>query len=731
MLPSPLIGASLATALVLAPLAAQQGDPRTRPRLDATRVSGEVTLDGRLDEADWRRAPMTAPFVQVEPVQGGPVSLGTEVRVLFDQDNLYVGFTCHDSAGPAGIRVQDLRRKFDYFENDLVGVSLDPFLDGRNAVAFQVTPYGTQRDLQVYDGDNYNRQWEGVWRVRTTISDSGWTAELAIPWSTMRYRADGGPWGVNFHRIVRRTNEYSGWVAWPRNLNPYRMDYAGTLEGLTPPPPSADVRVRPYALLDGRREGPGGGAREELRPEVGGEVIWSPTSSSQLELTLNTDFAQADVDRQVVNLSRFSVFFPERRRFFLESATLFTAGLESEYVLQPFFSRRIGLGAGGQPIPIQGGLRGVRRTARSELGALLIRQDGANGQGPSSFGVARASRNVGGSSRIGVLVTGRLDEAGDARGETRSGVVGADWFTRLGPEVTFNGQVSRSTSSTPGGEGTGGYFFLGRQTNTLYTGLIGALATQGYDPSTGFVSRNNVLLASPAVIADWRPAWRPNWVRSLSPALVSFLYLGASDLVLQEGYIQAYVDVVPNSGGIFYPFVERWFQRPTAAFDLLPGVTVPAGTQDYWRYGVRLQTNQSARAGVDVTASTGGFFDGGSEALSATARLAPSPRVAFEVTYDVNRLRDIGLQGRDLVTHLVAPELRLALNPRVQLSAFWQYNSEREQGTWNARFAWEFAPLSYVYLVYNDQRSIAASTPRPANLPRQQLVMKLVYLHQF
>jgi hypothetical protein len=371
----------------------------------------------------------------------------------------------------------------------------------------------------------------------------------------------------------------------------------------------------------------------------------------------------------------------------------------------------------------------VRRDARSALGALAIRQDGFGGSGPSTFGVARYSRNIGAVARLGGLAAARLDQAGELKTRRESGVIAADWFTRFGSSTVFNGMLSASTSSGTGGEGLGGFAFLGYTTNSIYAGLIEALATRDYTPAMGFVSRPDVILTSPAVIGDWRPRWKPSFIRRFRPAVVAYLFNAASDLSLQEGYIQTYVDFAFESGALVYPYLQRDFQRPSEPFELLNGVTVPAGNLDAWRYGLFAKSNESARVSGRVDASWGGFFGGRAARYDATVRFAPTPRLALAVSYQINRLHSVGASG-DVTTHLFAPELRVALDPRVQLSAFYQYNSAIKQGALNARFSWEFAPLSYLYLVYNDRRAVGSQDPTAPDLPLRQVVLKAVYLYQ-
>ena len=357
--------------------------PDNPPTLEAFRATNEVQIDGRLDEVDWQQASPVSGFTQEEPEQGAPPSFDTEVRVLYDNDNLYISAVCFDTNGPSGIRVQDLRRDFDFFENDVFGVSLDPFSDGRNAIIFQVNPYGVLRDLQVTDGTIFNIDWDATFEARTSIEEDRWVVEIAIPWNVLRYSQEQDKWGINFVRGIRRLGEFSGWSLWPRVFTPYRMDYAGILENIEPPPPSTNLRVQPYLVMRDERVGEMQALFDAVTPEIGGDVKWAVTPNTVLDLTVNTDFAQADADRQVVNLSRFSVFFPERRAFFLENASLFRVG--SSIAALPFFSRRIGLDTFGQPIPIDAGARMISRTGSRNIGALFVRQRSNDYQPCESF----------------------------------------------------------------------------------------------------------------------------------------------------------------------------------------------------------------------------------------------------------------------------------------------------------------------------------------------------------
>ncbi len=696
--------------------------PDPRPIVRAERAVGTIQIDGRLDEADWARAGVTTGFRTASPTINAPTAYRTDVRVLFTTDAIVVGAMLFDSLGARGVRVQDMRRDFETTQNDNFQVVLDPLHDTRSAVSFQVTPFGALRDLQAFDGgDQTNADWDGVWRARTVRSDSGWSVEIEIPWASLRYVRDGRAWGVNFARFARRTVELSGAVPWPRQFSPYRMTFAADLVGLEPPPASANIRMRPFALGESSRESD----RNRSLGRIGGEVLWSPTANALLELTANTDFAQADVDRQVVNLRRFSVFFPERRQFFLENTDVINPkGIDGEYTVQPFFSRRIGLADDGTPLPITGGGRYSWRTSRASAGALLIRQGASASTPGATYGVLRGSRFLSGATRVGAFAAVREDDALGTRPGQRNLVTAVDGLTRIGETVQLNGMLSTSTSGDT--TGVAATWFAGRDTPGLYTGVLGAYVTEEYAPQTGFVSRSNVWLTSPAIVGTVQPSWRPRSVLWFKPALVSYLYQTPGTGTLQEGYVQAFVDVFHTNGALWYPYVERHFQRPTQPVSLVRGTEIAAGTHDYTRFGVYAATDRSAALSLVANLSGGTFFDGRLERLFSVLRYAPSARVSLAATYEVNRLRQIGTQDTSVTTHLLAPELRLYATPRVQLSSFYQYNTDVQRGSLNARASWEFTPLSFVYLVYNDRHAVSGGIAAPS----RQLVLKLVWMRQ-
>jgi hypothetical protein len=708
-------------------------DSSTRRRITARRAQGAISLDGRLLEPDWQRAPAASQFVKVRPDYELTTRFPSEVRVLFDDEHLYIGAFNRDSAGLSSLRMPDLRRDFTSAESDVFAVTFGPLGDGRTAFQLQVSPLGSQADVQAFDGGaTFSFSWDAMWRTRTTRSDSGWVAEIAIPWTSLRYAKGVGSWDINFVRNTRRAAQWSAWVPYPRQFSSWRLTYSGLLDSITPPPPRANLRSRLYGLTESRRSSAVGGFNGSTG-DVGGELIWAPSANSLFEATVNTDFAQADVDRQVVNLTRFSVFFPEQRQFFLENADLLTAsssgtarptgGTANPFVVQPFFSRRIGLGVDGTPRPIVGGARYGFRTGRTAVGALAMRQGGI---GPteidaSDFGVARASQFFGRSTRFGGLVAYR----DGSRGGAGSNVVSAvDMLTRFGEQVQLSAMVS--TSAQDGETGTAASWALSRRTPSSSLGLAGAYVNDRYSPSTGFVSRPNVIMTSPTADITLQPAWRPARLVWIRPELFTLFFHDPASKSLQEARLLVNAEFLGVTGGTLTPFVEHNLQRPVSNVALLPGVTIAPGAYDYSRFGMDVSSDQSAKIAVSTRLSAGGFFDGTQEQATVSGRWSPNPYVSVRASYEINRLQSLGTQDTSLVTHLVGPELRASLSPRVHWSAFYQHNTVQKSGALNARFSWEFAPLSFFYIVYNDGQPILDGL-----MPRSRsLIVKLSWLKQ-
>ena len=508
---------------------AQEGDqnfppPETPEEIRATRTTGKITIDGKLNEADWQNAAPITNFFRVEPVQGGTIKNPTTVRVLFDNSNLYFGVFAADSLGRAGVRMQDLRRDFNSGENDVFGIQIDAQNTKQYAASFQTTPYGNQLDLQSFNDSNSDRDWNALWSVRTQRTDNGYYAEFAIPFKSIRYDkpVDGVPvaWGITFYRLARKDFEKTVFPAIPQSFSQNRMVYAAKLTGLEVPPPSANIRVEPYTLYQYDENKAGSMITDKSsEPKIGGDVKWAINPNAVLDLTINTDFAQADVDRAVNNLERFNIFFPERRQFFLENSGIWAGGGNSQ--LRPFFSRTIGLENtfNAAPAPLDAGVRYTDRNENRTIAALAVRQRDTDNSPASTFGVARYMQNYGKENNVGAMVTYRLDDSSSDLGVSSQNntTISIDGFMRPKSEITISYLLSTSLDSE-GDTGYAGRLFAGARTNKYYLGYLNTFVSNAYSPDMGFVFQKDVMYHSPGGYAIVRPKSLP-FVRRWDPGV--------------------------------------------------------------------------------------------------------------------------------------------------------------------------------------------------------------------
>ena len=371
-------------------------------RMAAVYIESPLTIDGELDEPQWKLSEVAKDFIQNEPDTGEPATERTEVRLLYDDENLYLGVYCYDSAGREGLTVTQISRDFGPGDGDHFAMIFDTFNDHRNGYVFGTNPRGAKREGQMGgDGERRTYDWDAIWHVESKITDEGWQAEFAIPFRTLRFRdIEEQVWGLNFTRRIRRKNESMHWSPIPRPYRLSKVSYAGTLDGLSGIRQGRNFYVKPYISAPILR-------REEddvdFLPDAGLDIKYEITPGLTLDVTLNTDFSQVEADQQQINLTRFPLFFQEKRDFFLENATMFQvrrAGRARSRNLIAFFSRRIGLER-GRVIPILGGARLTGRVDKYRLGFLSIQTDNFEELSSTNFSVARIRRNIFQNSDVG------------------------------------------------------------------------------------------------------------------------------------------------------------------------------------------------------------------------------------------------------------------------------------------------------------------------------------------
>ncbi|MEP6613507.1 MAG: DUF5916 domain-containing protein, partial [Mucilaginibacter sp.] len=710
-----------------------------RRQLRATKISTSIDIDGKLTEQEWALAPPSPQFIQVEPYQGKPTAFETQVKVLYNQKYLYFGIVLHDPLGKKAIRATDFMRDFDFMKHDLVNLSFDAFNDKRNAMVFATNAYGVQRDLLAFDDLYFDIDWNGLWEVRTTRSDSGWVAEIAIPWKTLRYpkRTDSiQSWGLNIYRNRRLTNEISAFSPFPRVFSATHMNYAGELTNLQPPPPATNIRVQPYVLTSyDHYSNFGAGVKpQSTHFKAGGDLKWAINSNAILDLTAHTDFAQADADLQVNNITRFSVFFPEKRQFFLENASLFGVGV-SQFAdgsggamrYQPFFSRNIGLDDNGNPIPIVGGGRFVYRSSNLNYGAIVMRQASDHDLPGTNFFVGRVSENFGSQNRIGALVSVK-NQPGASNIEST-----VDGFFRLGESQSVNAILTQSSTTNTGKKGFGGVLQYINSTNQYKIWWTESLITKDFDPQLGFVSRKDVIGTTPGMNYYYRGALLPfkSFIRAFEPGVLPEFYYTASTGKFAEMSLAFYPIWFNLQSGAYlgYGFTPTR-QHLTEPFTPLD-VNIAPGDYNYTVHNILLSTDPSKIINLMLDWKNGSYFNGHLTSADWKLQFAPIPYISLLGEFNQNHFTGVGDQKANKNVNLYILQGRFALNPRVQLTGIYQKNSFDNADNYNIRLSWEFSPLSYVYLIYNRGVTGVANNLTVHPQTEDHLIAKVSYLQQF
>jgi Domain of unknown function (DUF5916)/Carbohydrate family 9 binding domain-like len=705
-------------ALVSSAAAAQPLPHEQTKSAAAARISATFNLDGVLDEAAWSQAQVISDFVQQEPHVNEPATERTEVRVLATADALYFGITCAEAGG---VTARERRRDNPLADDDRFEIVLDTFHDHRNAYHFAINPLGTQYDaLATDEGRDVNVEWDERWWAETRITPSGWTAEIRIPLNALRSDERLDTFGMNFLRFTRRTNEKVLWTAWDRDFQFLQVSQAGHLTGIGGLETGLKLRIKPYGL-GGMRRNAAIGAREPVS-DVGLETVkFSVTSALTAELSVNTDFAQTEVDEAVVNLTRFPLFFPEKREFFLERAGIFEFGLggrrggQAERNLQMYFSRRIGLTEDRQPVPIIAGAKLIGRAAGIDLGVLSVQTDRVDLTPRSNYTVVRGKRNVLARSNIGAFMSNRQSSAAEY-----NRVAGADATFTLFKNTDVQGFLARSW--TPGRNGDA---FAGRAKYNWFTDKYELFAEHLYvgpdfQHDVGFVRRSDVQRSNVAAI--WQPRPGVFDIRNL---------VFRSELVYltdTHGRLQAREQV--------FQATSRWqsddairfnstaiFDRLDRPFEISPGVILPAGDYSFREEFVEGEVGGKRRLSGRVRYTAGEFYSGDHHALRITPAFKPTSVVSLEANYELN---DVALPQGTFTTHVLNARANFNPSNRWLTTTLVQYDSASRRQVVYGRINFIYRPGDDIFLVVD--RSNERGTSRPAEYT---LLLKMTYSLDF
>lgn len=670
------------------------------PAAAAVEASAAIQLDGRLSEPAWGQAPAATGFIQREPRPGLPATEETEFRVLYDARGLYFGIRAYDREPGRLVRdlhgrdVIALQGRNDYWgDDDTVSILLDTFLDRRNAYYFSVNPNGSKTDALVTgEGQTRNFDWQGVWEAAATVDEQGWTAEIFIPWTTLRFPPVRTPrLGLNVQRVIRRKSEETFWAPLSLDESLWWMSKAGHLDGVTLPKTTRTLELKPFATGSWSRGASFGGSARDLEPGV--DVKIGITDGLTADVTYNTDFAQVEVDAQQVNLTRFPLFFPEKREFFLENSGLFEVGVER--LVQLFFSRRIGLDEGGEPVPIAAGGRLTGRLRGFELGALYIQTEATGTVPRARHTVLRLRRNFLRRSTAGVLFTD-FSQGADGTGNR---LVAVDVDLNPWRYLGFNAYLAKSASEgvNTGEWSTGG--ILHWNTDAFGARVVFVDHQENFRPGLGFLPRGSLRQYQPGARYVFRP--RGGLLRTV-------LIRGVTDRTYDRDWVAQSLNswmhtiVTLDSGDELQVQYNHRFEHVDRTFRIHT-VAMPAGDFTFGNQFVRMASSAHRRLSVSARYEWGGFYSGRRESWNLQGTLKAGAHLAFLPRYERNRVQ---LPQGAFVTNLAGVRVNVAPTNRLTFNAFLQYNDAIERLTTNVRVDVIYRPGSNLFFVYNERRDL-------------------------
>jgi hypothetical protein len=724
----PLVPLCLAIFAVPVPASGSSasGEP---PDVRAVPVDTAPRIDGFLDEEVWETAPAARDFIQKQPAEGRPASEDTEVRVLYTRTDLFIGVMCFDSQPERIIANIKRRDSEDILQNDHIRILLDTFRDRRNGYIFVTNPLGARYDLQVrkegkQEGStrianpNLNTDWDAVWEVKARILKNGWSAEIAIPLHCLRYhtRSSEG-WGLNILRNIRRKNEESTWAPLPRNLEFYKVSLAGTLQGLDKMEKSLNLQVKPYVLGDATAERAAGGPLEvKGHLDAGLDLKYGLTSDLTAELTVNTDFSQVEADEQQINLTRFSLYYPEKREFFLENAAVFSVGTPEDAMI--FFSRRIGLSGAGEEIPLLGGIKVAGKAGRFNLGIINLQSRSVDDIPANNFTVLRLSRDVLGQSAVGLMVTNR--QSSESGNWNRAFSLDGDFV--FGENFSLSGYCA--VTATPGLEGENRAVKLGFNWLSDLWDIYGYCfdIQNNFNAEMGFVKRTGIRRGQ--IHIGFTPEPDFPGIRRLNPHIfVAYTDDRHGTLLMREWHAHLNVELI--NGGSFGIQANRFREFVDVPFEIQTDVIVPVAVYDESDWKIDFKTDKSRNLSFEAGYKQGGFYGGKSRILELCCGFRPLPNLTGEVDLVYN---DIDLPQGAFVNHLLLTRLVYTFTTRLYLMSLVQWNSETDSVDVNLRLNFIYRPGSSLYLVYNENRWVKGM---PYGVEGRSLALKMNYLFNF
>ena len=708
-----------------------------RPSLEAAVIPPDAALafDGRLDESFWQDVAASDAFAQQEPREGDAPTERTELRVVYDKNNLYIGAMLYDS-DPDGILSFQRQRDAALSTDDRFMWILDTYDDGRSAYFFEINPGGLMGDglLTTGQGTSINKDWDGIWEARVARGAYGWSAEIRIPFRTLNFNPEQEAWGINFQRTVRRKNEELVWSGYRRNQGLFRPQNAGQLVGLRDLSQGLGLEVTPYALAEANRTWTDGALQTDPLADAGFDLTYSVTTNLRASLTINTDFAETEVDQRRVNLTRFPLRFPEQRDFFLEGSSVYRFAPSSGP--DPYFSRRIGL-EGGRPIPIQAGARLAGQVGRFDVGFLQVRTGRTGEVNAEDFTVARVKAHIFSESTLGFIYTRRSTHDGADLGLQDRHTVGVDLELgtsrfRGNKNVQFQAFFVAHNDAFVDAETD----FFDRTTRGVRISFPNRPFFfhasyrefgSAYDPAVGFNRRNGFRRFQPSVGYSWLLSDHP-LLREYSVDLRHEYLMGLDFKPETVNTTLTPIELRFESGDEIAFSVGHDFERLREPFDIRRDGSIIIPADSYNTFEVEVEASSAPQRRVSAQAEVGhsGFWTGTRTDVEGGVTVRPRPGISFTGEWEHTV---VDLDEGTFRTNLLRAETSLAFSPWASFSANIQYDDLSRIVGLYGRFRWVVRPGSDLYLVYT-HNWFDDPFDRLRSLTSQGAT-KLTYTHRF
>ena len=702
-------------------------DASGRATIRAVRITSPIRIDGQFDEAVYTEVPSISDFIQIEPDHSSPATEKTEVWIMFDRTHLYVSVRCWDSHAERIVANEMRRDNGSVFSGDYIAFNFDTFYDRRNATDFAVNPVGGRADGQITNEDLYSMDWNTVWDLETSRFEEGWAFETAIPFKSLRYRPGRAQiWGFNMQRLNKWKNEVSTLTELPAargGRGIIQVSLGATLVGLEVPPGSKNLEIKPYVTSDLATDLT---ATPTLSNDLGGDVgldmKYGITQNLTADVTYNTDFAQVEADEQQVNLTRFSLFFPEKREFFLENQGIFGFGGVSQRMRAGeipilFYSRRVGLNQ-GRIVPIQAGGRLTGRIGGFSLGLLNVQTDSERvSETPATnFSVVRMKRDVLRRSSIGLIYTRR---SVGVDGGGRNEAYGVDGTFAFFDNLSFNTYWARTSTPRRVGDDTSSRLRMDYNGDRYGVQLERLVVGDDFNPEVGFVRRDDMRRH----FGEFRFSPRSRSIQ----AIRKFVWVGSLEHIengdgrLETRNVNGGLTIQLQNSDQFDFSYSRTHEFLPAPFTITSDVTIPVGGYDFGTVRAGYNFGRQRPLSGNVSVQHGTFYSGDKTTFGVSrGRVSFSPQFSVEPSYSLNL---VDLVEGAFTTHLMGSRVTYTMTPRMFVSALLQYNSGNDTVSTNVRLRWEYRPGSEMFLVYNEQRDTL--TPGFPTLANRALIFKI------